>query len=446
MSIKIAYDISNLGVYFGRYDAKHGINRVVDELLNELSHRDELEVTAVALEGDDPFVDSIKASLYLDTRKPSINCGFNYTFYSGPVLTKAYKTVLRASQTPDGVVSRSLRAALLRRLLAALYKIANRHRVESAKRVFDSRKFDVFHRPRIGLPDKAITGSLPRVATVYDLIPALRPDFVTQDTAALFRKQLAKINPDTDWVTCISEFARTEFCEFTGMSRDRAFVAPLAADEAFRPVDDLDLIASVRQRYSIPAGDYFLTLAAPQPRKNLAHLIRCFFRLLDEQPALDVNLVLAGSKDQGWMYNEIFDAAESSSKHRQRVLFTGFVADEDLPALYSGALAFVFPSLYEGFGLPPLEAMQCGVPVITSNATALPEVVGDAGITVDPHDADELCQALLDVANDSELRRSLAEAGLRRSRQFTWARCADETMKAYRAAVSESPRGGRGTS
>ncbi|MFZ0751992.1 MAG: glycosyltransferase family 1 protein, partial [Pyrinomonadaceae bacterium] len=183
--------------------------------------------------------------------------------------------------------------------------------------------------------------------------------------------------------------------------------------------------------------NYFLSLAAPQPRKNLAHLIRCFFRLLEEQPGLDVKLVLAGSKSQGWMYDEVFEAAAAAPKYRDRVAFTGFVADEDLAALYSGALGFIFPSLYEGFGLPPLEAMACGTPVISSDATALPEVVGGAGLMVKPTDEDALCEAMLNLLNDSRLRQELRRKGLERASEFSWQRCAAETVNVYRTAVSE---------
>jgi len=224
------------------------------------------------------------------------------------------------------------------------------------------------------------------------------------------------------------------------MSPDRCSVAPLAAAPSFRPVSDLAAIAATRARYGIPEGEYFLSLAAPQPRKNLAHLIRCFFRLLDEHHLPDTYLVLAGSKDLGWMYDEIFTAAESSLKHRSRVIFTGYVADEDLAALYSGAVALVYPSLYEGFGLPALEAMACGTAVITSNTTALPEVVGNAGLVVDPTDADELCEAMLTVVEDDEVRQELGRRGLKRAAEFSWERCAEETARVYHAAAGERLR------
>ena len=438
MPIKIAYDISNLGAYFDRHDAKHGINRVVDEVLDEICSRDDLEVTAVALEGDDPIVDGIKASLYLENRKPPVNCGFNYTYYAGHGLTRAYKAVFRASQSTalNRLPLHSLRALSLRYVRAALDRKVRQPRVTSSKQVFDYRRFHVFHCPHLGLPPKDLTGDLSRVITVYDLIPLTRPDFVTRNQSLVFQTFLNGIDVEKDWVICISEFTRMEFCERTGMSPERVMVVPLAAAHFFRPVTNTDVIESTRSRYRIPKGEYFLCLAAPQPRKNLAQLIRSFLSLLDQQSLPNTYLVLAGSKEQGWMYDEILATAESSSKYRSRLIFTGYVEEEDLPALYSGAVAFVFPSLYEGFGLPALEAMACGTPVITSNTTSLPEVVGDAAFSINPTDHDELTQAMSTILSDHSLREELRRNGLMRAAEFSWKRCAELTAEVYHLAAN----------
>src|SRR4029078_972067 len=135
-------------------------------------------------------------------------------------------------------------------------------------------RFHVFHCPHLGLPLKELTGNLPRVITVYDLIPLIRPDFVSENQSTIFRTLLNGIDVDRDWVISISEFTRMEFCEQTGMSPERVRVVPLAAAHFFRPVTDGDVIAATRSRYQLPEGEYLLCLAAPQPRKNLAHLIR----------------------------------------------------------------------------------------------------------------------------------------------------------------------------
>jgi len=304
------------------------------------------------------------------------------------------------------------------------------------ERVFDHKKFHVFHCPHLKLPPKDLTGDLPRVLTVYDLIPLTRPDFASPNQSLVCQALLDGIDIERDWVICISDFTRMEFCERSGMSPERVTVTPLAADHSFYPITNPDVIAATRLRYHIPAGDYFLCLAAPQPRKNLTRLIRSFFHLLDEQHLSHTYLVLAGSREQGWMYDEIFAAAESSAEHRSRLIFTGYVAEEDLASLYSGAMAFVFPSLYEGFGLPALEAMACGTPVITSNTTSLPEVVANAALTVDPTDDDELCEAMSTILSDHSLREELTRRGLARAAAFSWKKCAEQTSQVYHVATA----------
>jgi glycosyltransferase involved in cell wall biosynthesis len=435
----VAFDISVLGAYFDRFDSKHGIARVVEEVLIEICKRNNIEMTAVGLCGDDPLADSIKALLYLEHKKPALSCGFSYTFRVSPGLTKLYTTIFRTTLAGalDRMPPRSTGSISLRAIRSLLYRMVYKYRVVQLHRVFDYQNFDVFHCPHLGLLSRDVTRDLPRIVTIYDLIPLIRRDFVRDIQLKIFQNLLDKIDVDRDWVTCISDFTRQEFCEYTGMARERVFVTPLAASDHFRPITDREVIAAVRSRYGLPEGQYFLSLAAPQPRKNLVHLIRSFFRMLEDERLSDTYLVLAGSKEQGWMFEEIFAAAESLSKQRSRIVFTGYVHDEDLPALYSGAVAFVFPSLYEGFGLPPLEAMACGTPVITSNTSSLPEVVGGAGLMVDPHDEDALSQAMLDVLNNGRLRQELNRRGTKRAAEFSWEKCADETIRVYEAAVAE---------
>ena len=438
MPIKVAYDISNLGAYFDRHDTMHGINRVTEELLIELCDREELDITAVSLSGTDPLMNSINSSRYLES-KGLLRCGFDHTFRVRPGLTSLYTTVFESTIAgPDnGVRSHSAPVMCLRYLRAILYRMVYSYGFVNPERVFAPYKFDVFHCPHLGLPPKELTGDLPRVLTVYDLIPLFRPDFVSDYQISVLRAMLKEIDFEKDWIVCISEFTKEEFCEVTRISSERVVVAPLAPATNLHEVTDVGVIRAVCLRYQIPEGEYFLSLASPQPRKNLAHLIHCFFRLLDENRLPDTYLVLAGSKEQGWMYDDIFTAIDSSSSHRSQIVFTKYVDDEDLPALYSGAVAFVFPSLYEGFGLPALEAMACGTPVITSNTTSLPEVVGNAALLVDPTDADHLCEALLTMLTDHSLRLELKRKGLNRANEFSWKRCADQTAKVYEYAKTE---------
>ncbi|WP_272900266.1 glycosyltransferase family 4 protein [Tolypothrix bouteillei] len=298
---------------------------------------------------------------------------------------------------------------------------------------FDKNNFDIIHSPYHKLPSEELTKGVPRVITVHDIIPIIMPEMVNPILIPYFQEVLNSINHHQDWVVCNSEYTKQEFCEYTGMPLERTFVTPLAATDRFYRVTDSARIDTARQRYGIPDGDYFLSLGTQlEPRKNLAHLIRCFLRLLSEQPNLNINLVLVGSQ----RFQSVETIDRLFPQFSSRVLFTGYVADEDLSAIYSGATAFIYPSLYEGFGLPLLEAMRCGTPVIASNTTSLPEVVGDAGILVDPKDEDALCQAMLDLLRDSHLVQELRQKGFARSQNFSWSKCAADTAKVYKRIVN----------
>jgi glycosyltransferase involved in cell wall biosynthesis len=211
-------------------------------------------------------------------------------------------------------------------------------------------------------------------------------------------------------------------------------VTHLAASDLFYPCSNIEKSSEVRSKYSIPDIPYILSLSTLEPRKNIVHTIRCFLNLIQQEKLSNLTLVLAGTK--GWNYDSIFAEISDNSSLKDRVILTGFVADEDLASLYSSALAFVYPSFYEGFGLPPLEAMQCGVPVITSNTSSLPEVVGEAGIMLDPQDSDGLSQSILNLYSQPALRDTMAQQSLSQAQKFSWENCAKQTVAAYKSAIS----------
>jgi glycosyltransferase involved in cell wall biosynthesis len=199
-------------------------------------------------------------------------------------------------------------------------------------------------------------------------------------------------------------------------------VAYPGRDESLQRVDDPSITQAARQRHGI-TGEYLLYLGTLQPRKNLVRLVLAFSRL--QPPTSNLQLVLAGAK--GWLYDEIFAEVRRLGL-QDRVLFPGRIAEEDKAALISGSTAFVFPSLYEGFGFPVVEAMQCGAPVICSKTSSLPEVAGDAAWLVDPLDVAAITLAMRRVIEDAELRRSLVERGYAQARKFSWQTCAARVL------------------
>jgi len=281
---------------------------------------------------------------------------------------------------------------------------------------------DLFHATAYTAPR---TRGVPIVVSVHDLALVRFPELGSAELRGVpARTRLAAAAARI--ILASSEATRRDLIELLGVPPDRIRVVHLGCDAAFRPLPADGARTHVRDRYGL-AEPYLLHVGTLEPRKNLARLIRAYGRLCAarrDAPAL----LLVG--ERGWQYEGLFRLVEEL-KLGARVRFTARVPSADLPALYGAAAAFVYPSLYEGFGLPPLEAMACGTPVVCSNAAALPEVTGDAALLVDPYDEDALAAALEQVLDDSALRASLRARALDRARYFTWERCARATLTAY---------------
>ncbi|MBE9175113.1 glycosyltransferase family 4 protein [Synechocystis salina LEGE 06155] len=434
MTIRVAYDISLLGRFFSSYACKTGLFRVIEEVLFELLKIDSVDLRGVGVCDPQPSFGDICSLLYIHSCLENITLDFTRTSYSRLKLLPLYSQLMGLYNDKEfkNLSKYSPQSLLVRGAL----KICSHIQSIDNYIVFDDSQFNIFHSPYFSLPSKEVTKKLPRVLTIYDLIPVKRPEFSSKIIDSYFKKILSSIDIKKDWIICISEYTKEEFCEYTGMSTDRVFVNYLAAADHFHPVDDFDFVSRVRHRYQIPEGNYFLSLAALQPRKNFSHLIKCFFRFLSENPNEDIYLVLVGEK--GWNYDSIFRAMNSHHEFRSRIVVTGYIPDEDLSAVYSGASVFIFPSLYEGFGLPILEAMQCGVPVVASNVTSLPEVVGNAGILVDPTDEIQMCDAMLNLLQDCKLRKTLQQKGIERAKKFSWNKTALETLNVYQTIINQN--------
>lgn len=221
-----------------------------------------------------------------------------------------------------------------------------------------------------------------------------------------------------------SEATRSDLIRSYGAVPEKIHVVYLGRDTGLTRVDDPLRLDDMRTRYGL-GGRYLLYVGTLQPRKNLERVVQAFERICGLSDLADLQLVLAGK--QGWLYETLFRQVARAGL-RGRVIFPGYVADEDLGALLSGAEAFVFPSLYEGFGIPVLEAGGCGVPVITSNTSSLPEVAGDAALLVDPLDVDAIADAMYRLVTDASLRAELARRGLENVKRFSWEKCARETL------------------
>jgi len=282
---------------------------------------------------------------------------------------------------------------------------------------------DVFHATSVwGFPLR-MAGK--RVITVHDVTFLTTPDSYTKGELNLI-KIFTRSVQNADLVIADSSNTKKDLVELLMVPEDKIRVILLGVDDSFHPIDDGDLIHSIREKYRLE-NDYILHVGTLQPRKNLVRLIEAFHQI-QQNGSIDCQLVLAGGK--GWMYDEIFQKV-SVLGLESKVVFTDYISEEDLLVLMNGAAVFTLVSLYEGFGLPPLEAMACGTPVIVSNISSLPEVVGDAGILVNPYDVDEIARAIHEVLVNERLREEMRVKGLERAKQFSWEKTAKETLKAY---------------
>jgi glycosyltransferase involved in cell wall biosynthesis len=275
----------------------------------------------------------------------------------------------------------------------------------------------------------------PVVQTIHDLAFEHLPETFKRRSWMQMRLTVRHTARRAAHIITVSDYSRRDIVETYRVAEERISTVPLAAPAHFAPVEDERELRSVRERYDIK-DEYILAVGSIQPRKNLVRLIAAYADLRRARPQAKLpQLVLVGKK--AWLYGETLRAVEQYGVG-DLTIFTGYVSDADLQALYTGALCFVYPSYFEGFGLPPLEAMQCGAPVIVGNRTSLPEVVGDAGLLVNPFDVDQLARAIAQVIDDASLRRELRAKGFERARNFNWHETARLTLEAYERAASRA--------
>ena len=309
----------------------------------------------------------------------------------------------------------------------SLRLILNRSKQEEEK----FNHFDLFYSPYHPAPKSLREKkNLITFTTVHDLIPLKFPKFFKVNKKGFFDRILKDTKP-WQYFFALSKSTKADICHYYSIPPERIFIVNSAPpSNLFYPVKDKELLSSVRAKYQIK-GPYILSLATHEPRKNIPHLVDSFIKLIEEKPHVELSLVLAGAK--GWGGEGMI---EKIKKYPGRIILTGFVQDVDLAPLYSGALAFVYPSLYEGFGLPPLEAMSCKTPVIVSDCSSLPEVVGQAGLYIDPKNQDDLCSRILELYEDAELRESLSEKSLVQAKKFSWEKNTESAYNAFKTILS----------
>jgi glycosyltransferase involved in cell wall biosynthesis len=261
-----------------------------------------------------------------------------------------------------------------------------------------------------------------QVVTIHDVGHLDHPEWYNPRYAAWHRWMTPRLVRRVRRVVVVSEFTKRRLVDLTGVNESRVVVVPNGVDRRFYPRSDAEITA-VGHSLSLPSARYILSLGSIEPRKNLARLLQAWSSVVSDLPS-DVWLVIAGRQGRDWVFS-----GEKLGDLPPRVFCTGFVSDVHLPALYSGALAMAYLSVYEGFGLPPLEAMACGTIAITGNLASLPEVVGSAGITVDPYNIDAIAEAIAYAVTCGSERAHLRQRVIERSRAFRWENAAARTLE-----------------
>jgi len=269
------------------------------------------------------------------------------------------------------------------------------------------------------------------IITIHDILPIVFPRMRPFNIFLIYKSLLPRTLKNAHKTIAVSISTKQDLMKYFNVPEDKIRVIYEAADEKFKPLNN-DKVNEVKKKYHLNFS-FILYVGGLAAHKNISILIKSFYKIKNK--GITHKLIIAGTKR--WKYKEIFEIITKLNLQND-VIFTGYFPEEDLPALYNAADLFVYPSLYEGFGLPPLEAMACGTPVITSNTSSLPEVVGDAGIMIDPYDVDGLADAMYEVLRNDGLREKMVKSGLERAKTFSWKKTARETLKVYEEVYNES--------
>lgn len=284
-------------------------------------------------------------------------------------------------------------------------------------------KIDVFHGTNFLIPP---IPSCKTVATIHDMSSILIPEqhkFFHTLSHRLFLKSSMR---RADRLVAVSEFTKSEILRLFPQYEGKVFVAQEAAADEFHPINDTSLLDSVRRKHNLPER-FFLSVGTLEPRKNITGILRAYAKVKDDIPH---KLVVVGGR--GWKYSAIFKLVRELGIEPD-VMFTDYVSTAELPVIYNLAEFTVYPSFYEGFGLPPLESLACGTPVITSDRASLPEVVADAALLVNPDDVNDIAEAIARLGISTEERKKLSQKGLARAKLFSWEKTARETLEIYRS-------------
>jgi glycosyltransferase involved in cell wall biosynthesis len=412
---KVILDTSVLGLGYYHEQSRTGIFRVAEELFKGLHTSNEIELSLANTENLPEMISYLKE--YFPESK------FNLVNKKSDKVRAKFESSIISIFPFKSFSQKVIREAFVR--------TRGYIKPKFSFNPISFENYNIYHSPFLPIPKELKGFSKPKkIITIHDVIPHLFPQYFGEWNKMIMHKILESIDEQTTPI-CVSEATKNDLCEATGILPERVSVIHLAASkDVFYQETDKSKIERILKKYNISAeSKHLLSVSTLEPRKNIERTIRAFLKLIQQEHIKDLNLVLVGTK--GWQFDSIFDEIKSNPVLKERIITTGFVEDEDLAALYSSAIGFVYPSLYEGFGLPPLEAMQCGTPVISSTKSSIPEVVGDAGILIEPTDETAISAAMLEFYQNANLRKELSKKALLQAAKFSWGRFTDEHINLY---------------
>ena len=295
--------------------------------------------------------------------------------------------------------------------------------------ILTDNKINIYHVPQngVGLSENIDCGS---TITLHDIIPLRMPETCSERYLKIFNEEIPKIIKNCSGIITVSNYSKNDIAKEFNIPHNKIFVTPLAPEEIYKPLNKQNCYNYLKKKYKINTP-FILYVGGFSPRKNIIGLIEAF-SLLKEKYSKPLKLIILGSK--GISYEKYKKKAEDLNISSE-VIFPGFIPLKDMPIFYNLSKIFVYPSFYEGFGLPPLEAMACGTPVIASNLTSIPEVVGDAALTVNPEDINSLKENMFNILNNKELYLELVDKSILHSSSFSWKNTADLTIDAYKSMI-----------
>ncbi|WP_344938462.1 glycosyltransferase family 1 protein [Zhongshania borealis] len=406
--MKINYDFSNMGRTLITGGGVNGITRVIDELSLAM-WRESLQDSCIDLVFSSDFYPQARRTIekyYLFkgggvelNRDSALNEFIYYLFVN-------FKMPFHKGKKLGSILSYSDSVSPVDISLSPFLPVSKKRR-DTSKLVFN---------------------------VIHDIISETSPKYFTEDHVLSMRDVYRDIIRNTDYFFAVSSYTKFQLCEYFNIHESRVFVTPLAISSSFYDVGDSMHYNDIRRKYGIGIGQkYILCIATIEPRKNIDTLLKSYISLESELARNGIKLVVCGS--YGWEYSSTLELLRSSKILQENAIFTGYVLDEDIVAIYSGAMVFCYVPFEEGFGLPPLEAMAAGTAVICSKTSSLPEVVGDAAVLVDPLSVDDVSSAILSLVNDDDYRSSLVLRGLVQSRKFSWQATAREMFDVFRNKI-----------